>query len=65
VDVTLRGNKEALARIRPDDAMAFVDLSGLGAGDYTLTVYADSSSDAGVARIEPAAIQVRITSARN
>jgi YbbR domain-containing protein len=65
VDVTLRGNKEALARIRPDDAMAFVDLSGLGAGQYTLTVYADSSSDAGVARIEPAAIQVRITSARN
>jgi len=65
VDVTLRGNKEALARVRPDDATAFVDLSGLGAGEYTLTVYADSSSDAGVARIEPAAIKVRITSAGN
>ena len=65
VDVTLRGNKEAFARMRPDDATAFVDLSGLGAGEYTLTVYADSSSDAGVARIEPAAIKVRITSAGN
>jgi YbbR domain-containing protein len=65
VDVTLRGNKEALAGVRPDDATAFVDLSGLGAGEYTLTVYADSSSDAGVARIEPAAIKVRITSAGN
>lgn len=65
VDVTLRGNREALSRIQPDDATAFVDLAGLGAGDYTLTVYADSSRDAGVARIEPAVIQVRITSARN
>jgi len=64
VDVTLRGNREALSRLRPDDAMAFVDLSNLGAGDYTLTVQADNSSDAGVARIEPAAIKVRI-SARN
>jgi YbbR domain-containing protein len=65
VDVTLRGSREALARIRPDDATAFVDLAGLGAGEYTLTVYADSSRDAGVARIEPAAIAVRITSAKN
>ena len=65
VDVTLRGSREALSRIRPDDATAFVDLAGLGAGEYTLTVYADSSRDAGVARIEPAAIQVRITSAKN
>jgi YbbR domain-containing protein len=65
VDVTLRGNKQALSRIQPDDATAFVDLSGLGAGDYTLTVHVDSSSDAGVARIEPAAVKVRISSARN
>jgi YbbR domain-containing protein len=65
VDVTLRGNREALSRIQPDDATAYVDLSGLGPGEYTLTVHADSSRDAGVARIEPAAIQVRISSARN
>jgi len=65
VDVTLRGSREALARIRPDDATAFVDLAGLGAGEYTLTVQADSSRDAGVARIEPEAIAVRITSAKN
>lgn len=65
VDVTLRGNREALSRIQPEDATAFVDLAGLGAGEYRLTVNADSSRDAGVARIEPAVIQVRITSARN
>ena len=65
VDVTLRGSREALTRIQPDDATAFVDLAGLGAGEYTLTVHAESSRDAGVTRIEPAAIAVRITGARN
>jgi YbbR domain-containing protein len=64
VDVTLRGNRDILARLQPDDATAFVDLAGLGAGEYMLTVHADSSLDAGVARIEPTAIQVRI-SAKN
>ena len=65
VSVTLRGNRDALARVQPDDATAFVDLANLGPGDYTVTVYADSSRDAGVSRIEPLAIQVRITSAKN
>ena len=65
VDVTLRGSREALARIQPDDATAYVDLTDMGAGEYTVTVHADSSRDAGVARIEPAAIAVRITSAKN
>jgi YbbR domain-containing protein len=65
VDVTLRGNREALARIQPDDATAYVDLTDMGVGVYTVTVRADSSRDAGVARIEPAAIAVRITSVKN
>jgi YbbR domain-containing protein len=65
VDVTLRGNREALSRMQPDDATAWVDVGGLGAGEYTLTVHADSSRDAGVARIEPPEIQVRISSARD
>ena len=65
VDVTLRGSREALARIRPDDATAFVDLREMGAGDYTVTVDAESSRDAGVARIEPAAVAVRIISVKN
>jgi YbbR domain-containing protein len=65
VDVTLRGSREALARIQPDDATAYVDLTDMGVGEYTVRVRADSSRDAGVARIEPAAIAVRITSAKN
>jgi YbbR domain-containing protein len=65
VDVTLRGSRESLSRIQPDDVTAFVDLADFGVGLYTLTVSADSSRDAGVARIEPAAIAVRIISAKN
>jgi YbbR domain-containing protein len=65
VDVAVRGSREALQRIRPDDVMAFVDLVNLGAGDYTLAVGAEISRDAGVARIEPATIQVRISIAEN
>jgi YbbR domain-containing protein len=65
VDVTLRGSREALSRMEPDDATAFVDLDRLGAGVYSLTVRAESSRDAGVTRIEPSTIQVRISSAAN
>ena len=39
----------------------FIDLAGLGPGQYTLDVHADSSPDAGVTRVEPASVQVRIT----
>src|SRR5436190_3663415 len=64
VDVTLRGNRDALNRMVPDDVMPFVDVSGLGAGDYTLTAHASASQDAGVVRIEPSSVKVRITSAK-
>ena len=65
VDVTLRGSRQELSRLQADDAIAFVDLAGYGPGRYTLTVGAESSRDAGVTRIEPQTIQVRINSARN
>jgi len=64
VDVTLRGNRDALNHMLPDDVTPFVDLSGLGAGEYTLTTHASASQDAGVVRIEPSSVKVRITSAK-
>ena len=50
VDVTLTGPSEALVRIEPNTVTAYVDLAGLGAGQYTLTVRADVGRDAGVMR---------------
>ncbi len=64
VDVGVRGSRDALARTQPDDVTAFVDVAGLGAGQYMLSVHAESASEAGVSRIEPATIEVRITSDR-
>ena len=64
VDLTLRGNRDALGRVAADDLAAFIDLAGLGPGQYSLTVHADSSRDAGVTRVTPESVQVRITSGK-
>src|SRR5262249_13598864 len=64
VDVALRGSREAMARIASDEVAAYVDLAGLGAGQYELTVHADLARDAGVTHIEPPAVQIRITSVK-
>lgn len=61
VALTLRGNRDALNRVDADDVAAYVDLAGLGPGQYTLDVHAPSSPDAGVTRVDPASVQVRIT----
>jgi YbbR domain-containing protein len=61
VELTLRGNRDALNRVDADDIKAFIDLAGLGPGQYTLDVHADSSPEAGVTRVEPASVQVLIT----
>ena len=65
VDVTLRGNRDSLGRVAADDLTAYIDLAGLGPGQYSLTVHADSPRDAGVTRVMPDTVQVRITSGKH
>ena len=64
VELTLRGSREALARVEADDIVAYVDLAGLGPGEYSLTVHADSSPEAGVTHVEPSSVQVRVSSGK-
>jgi len=64
VDLTVRGNRDTLGRVAADDLAAFVDLAGLGPGQYSLTVHADSAREAGVTRVTPESVQVRITSGK-
>jgi len=64
VDVALRGSREGLNRVEADDVGAYVDVAGLGAGQYTLTVHATAAGEVGVMRIEPSTVQVRIASAK-
>jgi YbbR domain-containing protein len=64
VDIGVRGSRESINRGDADDIAAFIDLAGLGAGQYSLTVKAGSLKDAGVTHIEPAMVQVLITSGK-
>jgi YbbR domain-containing protein len=65
VAVALRGGRESLNRMDADDVMLYVDLTGLGVGEYSgLNVHADYPPDIGVAHIDPASVQVRISSAK-
>lgn len=65
VDLVLRGTREAVTRVDAANVVAFVDLAGLGAGEYTLPVRAEVSADVGAARIDPPTVQVRIVSAKD
>lgn len=60
IDVVLRGTREGLSRVASSEVAAFVDLAGLGPGDYPLEVQVEASDAAGAARIEPSTVQVRI-----
>jgi YbbR domain-containing protein len=65
VDVGVRGTRESINRLAADEISAYVDVSGLGEGEYMLAVHADSADRAGVTRVEPSTVQVRITSVKN
>jgi YbbR domain-containing protein len=64
VDVTLSGARDVLVRFDAKDVTPFVDLSGLGVGEYALTVRADVVHDVTVGRIAPSTVQIRITNVR-
>jgi len=65
VDVGLRGSRDVINKIDTEDVTVFVDVSGLGVGEYMLAVHADAAERAGVTRVEPATVQVRISSVKN
>jgi YbbR domain-containing protein len=58
--VSVRGRKEQLNALRADDIEAFVDLAGLGPGQYNLRVQTDPSQDFGVATVTPQVVDVTI-----
>ena len=60
VRVGVRGQRDALGRIRPDTIDAFVDLAGLGPGHYNLRVQVDPSEEVGILSVMPGAVAVTI-----
>jgi YbbR domain-containing protein len=59
-NVTVRGRRDALDAMRAETIDAFVDLAGLGPGQYNLRVQFDPTESFGVAATEPAFVQVTI-----
>lgn len=59
-DVTVRGRREAVDAMRAETIDAFVNLAGLGPGQYNLRVEFDPTESFGVSATEPAAVQVTI-----
>jgi len=60
VKVTIRGGRGPLAAVRSDAIQAFVDLAGLGTGQYNLRVQVDPAQDYGVTAIDPAVVSITI-----
>jgi YbbR domain-containing protein len=61
VEVVLRGTRQSLGRVNVDEVAAFVELGGVGAGDYSMAVRVDAPPDVGVVRISPETVQVKVT----
>lgn len=64
LDIIVRGTREGLARLDAEQVVPFVDLKGLGAGEYTLTVHVDPVADANIARVVPETVQIRLTAVK-
>ena len=60
VELAVRGSREGMSRLTAEDVSAYVDLAGLGVGQYMLAVHADAAGDSSVTRIAPAMVQVRV-----
>jgi YbbR domain-containing protein len=60
VRVRIRGQREPLAKIKPDGIDAFVDLTGLGPGQYNLRVQVDPSEEFGLGIVTPASVAITI-----
>jgi len=58
--VTVRGRRQALDAMRTEAIDAFVDLAGLGPGQYNLRVQVDPTQNFGVSSTDPAVVQVTI-----
>ncbi|MBA2305840.1 MAG: hypothetical protein H0W08_24850 [Acidobacteria bacterium] len=58
--VTVRGRRDAIDAMRAETIDAFVDLAGLGPGQYNLRVQFDPTESFGVSATEPTVVRVTI-----
>ena len=60
VKVRVRGTKEAVAKIRETSVVAYVDLEGVGKGDYGLPVRLEPTANVGVDQLDPTIVSIHV-----
>ena len=60
VRVRVRGTKEAIAKIRDASIVAYVDLEGIGRGDYGLPVRLEPTAGVGVDQLDPTIVSIHV-----
>ena len=60
VTVTVRGSREELGTLVERQIAAWVDLNGLGPGQYRLPVRVDAPMTIDVAKVSPQTVEVRV-----
>jgi YbbR domain-containing protein len=60
VRVRVRGSKEAVAKIRDTSIVAYVDLEGIGRGDYGLPVRLEPTPDVGIDQLDPTIVSIHV-----
>ena len=60
VKVRVRGTKEAIAKIRDASIVAYVDLEGIGRGDYGLPVRLEPAANIGIDQLDPTTVSIHV-----
>jgi hypothetical protein len=60
VKVRVRGTKDAVAKIRESTIVAYVDLEGIGQGDYGLPVRLEPTANVGVDQLDPTIVSIHV-----
>ena len=60
VAVRVRGTKDAISKMRDASIVAFVDLEGIGQGDYGLPVRLEPAADVGVDQLDPTIVNIHV-----
>lgn len=60
VRVRVRGTKEMLGKIRDTSIVAYVDLEGIGRGDYGLPVRLEPTPGIGVDQLDPTVVSIHV-----
>jgi YbbR domain-containing protein len=60
VKVRVRGTRDAVAKISESSVVAYVDLEGIGRGDYGLPVRLEPAANVGIDQLDPAIVSIHV-----